>query len=201
MSPLRASLALLAVVAGTSQAFAFKNLAACDIVMAASGKTAFAIDPEAWQAYRSEVSTILGGTAGKDLSEAADRLVEAQESLLSAIADADAYKDYVASDSCLVLKALSPKGIDVALAAADPSTPASVIDRARAVANAARAQMDTISRSARFRSGRDQTLLAARYYCFAAGVIEALIAEDKLFTISLGAYGPAIGCKDVGRVD
>ena len=36
-----------------------------------------------------------------------------------------------------------------------------------------------ISRSARFRSNLDKTLLAARYYCFAAGTIQALVAPDK----------------------
>ncbi|HZP09519.1 hypothetical protein [Methyloceanibacter sp.] len=201
MSALRASLALLAVIAGTGQALAFKNLAACDLVMAASGQTPFAIEPEAWQSYQSEVSSILAGVAGNDLSQAADRLVEAQESALSAIADDDAYKDYLAGDNCLVLKSLTTQGTDAALAAADPSTQPLVLDRARAVANAVRAQMDMISRSARFRSGRDQTLLAARYYCFAAGVTEALVAGDKLADIPLNTYGPTIGCKDVGRVE
>ncbi len=146
-------------------------------------------------------STILGDAAGKDLNEAADRLVEAQASLLAPIAGSDAYKDYVASESCLVLKSLSVEGIDAALEAADPSTPASAIENARAIANSARAQMDMISRSARFSSGRDQTLLAARYYCFAAGMIEALVAPDKQASISLGTYGTTIGCKDAGRVE
>ena len=75
--------------------------------------------PEAWLAYRDEVVTILGD-AGKDLSAAADRLVEAQASLLAPIAGSDAYKDYVAGESCLVLKSLSVEGIDAALEAADP---------------------------------------------------------------------------------
>jgi hypothetical protein len=201
VSTVRASLALLAVVACTGEAHAFKNLAACDLVMAASGQAPFAIEPEDWRSYRSEVSSILGGAAGKDPSQAADRLVEAQESVLSDIVDEDAYKDYLAGDGCLVLKDLTPGGIESALAAADPSTPGPVVERARAIANAARTTMETISRSAKFRSGRDRTLLAARYYCFAAGTIEALIPDDKLSAISLGTYGPAIGCKDAGRVE
>jgi hypothetical protein len=198
---LHATLAALAVVAWSGPAFAFKNLAACDIVMAASGQAPLEIEPDAWQSYRSEVSTILRDTAGRDLSEAADRLVEAQESLLAPVADSDAYKDYVASGSCLLLKSLDPKGIDAALAAADPSIPASVIENARVIANSARTQMDMISRSARFRSGRDQTLLAARYYCFAAGTIEALVAPNKQASIGLGTYGTTVGCKDAGRVE
>ena len=201
MSALRAGLAALAVILCTEPALAFKNLEACDIVMFASGAAPSEIAPEAWLSYRDEVTTILGDAAGKDLNAAADRLVEAQASLLAPIAGSDAYKDYVASESCLVLKSLSVEGIDAALEAADPSTPASAIENARAIANSARAQMDMISRSARFRSGRDQTLLAARYYCFAAGMIEALVAPDKQASISLGTYGTTIGCKDAGRVE
>jgi hypothetical protein len=200
VSALRAGLAALAVIAQTGSALAFKNLEACDIVMFASGAAPSEIAPEAWLAYRDEVVTILGD-AGKDLSAAADRLVEAQASLLAPIAGSDAYKDYVAGESCLVLKSLSVEGIDAALDAADPSTPASAIENARAIANSARAQMDMISRSARFRSGRDHTLLAARYYCFAAGTIHALVATDKQASVSLGTYGTTIGCKDAGRVE
>jgi hypothetical protein len=200
VSALRAGLAALAVIAQTGPVLAFKNLEACDIVMFASGAAPSEITPEAWLAYRDEVMTILGD-AGKDLSAAADRLVEAQASLLAPIAGSDAYKDYIAGDSCLVLRSLSIEGIDTALGAADPSTPASAIKNARAIANSARAQMDMISRSARFRSGRDQTLLAARYYCFAAGTIHALVAPDKQLNISLGTYGTTIGCKDAGRVE
>ena len=201
MSALRAGLAALAVIAQTGPVLAFKNLEACDIVMFASGAAPSEIAPEAWLAYRDEVVTILGDAAGKDLSAAADRLVEAQASLLAPIAGSDAYKDYVAGESCLVLKSLSVEGIDAALDAADPSTPAAAIENARAIANSARAQMDMISRSARFRSGRDHTLLAARYYCFAAGTIHALVATDKQASVSLGTYGTTIGCKDAGRVE
>ncbi len=201
MSALRACLAALAISLCTGPALAFKNLEACDIVMAASGQAPLEIEPEAWQSYRNEVSTILHDTAGKDLSEAADRLIEAQESLLAPVAGSDAYKDYIASESCLLLKSLSRDGVDAALAAADPSTPAEAVEDARAIANSARAQMEMISRSARFRSGRDKTLLAARYYCFAAGTIEALVAPDKQTSISLGTYGTTIGCKEAGRVE
>jgi hypothetical protein len=201
VSALRLFLAALAVILCTDPALAFKNLEACDIVMAASGGAPLEIEPEAWQSYRDEVATILRDTAGKDLNEAADRLIEAQESLLAPVAGSDAYKDYVAGGSCLLLKSLSAGGVDAALAAADPSTPASVLENARAIANSARAQVEMISRSARFRSGRDKTLLAARYYCFAAGTIEALVAPDKQTSIGLGTYGTTIGCKDAGRVE
>ncbi len=106
----------------------------------------------------------------------ADRVTDAQNSLLAPITDSDAYKDYLAGGSCLVLKSLTVAGIEAALAAVDPATPATAVQNARALANAARMQIDMISRSARFRSNLDRTLLAARYYCFAAGTIHALLS-------------------------
>ena len=201
MSALRISIAALAVLVCTRPALAFKNLQGCDIVMAASGAAQLEIEPEGWQSYRSEVSTVLRDIAGKDLNEAADRLVEAQESLLAPVVESDPYKDYLASRSCLLLKSLTAQGISAALAAADAATPALVVENARAIANAARTQVEIISRSAKFRSGRDQTLLAARYYCFAAGTLQALVADDKQSSIGLATYGTTIGCKDASRVD
>ena len=163
------------------------------------------IAPQAWQAYRDEMLVALSAAPGEGDANAtqamADRVIEAQNSLLAPVAGSDAYKDYLASGSCLVLKSLAVEGIEAALTAADPSAPASAVQNARALANAARMQVDMISRSARFRSNLDKTLLAARYYCFAAGTIQALVAPDKQSSISLGTYGTTIGCKDAGRVE
>ncbi|HEV7464498.1 MAG TPA: hypothetical protein VGN85_11445 [Methyloceanibacter sp.] len=205
MSALRLGLAAWAVLVCSGPALAFKNLQACDIVMFASGAAPSEIAPEAWFAYRDEMVTLLSGAHGAGDANAtqamADRVIEAQNSLLAPVADSDAYKDYLAGGSCLVLKSLTNDGVEAALAAIDPSTPATAVQNARALANAARMQVDMISRSARFRSNLDKTLLAARYYCFAAGVIQALVASDKQTRISLGTYGTAIGCKDAGRVE
>ncbi len=205
MSALRLAFAALAVLACSGPALAFKNLQACDIVMFASGAVPMEIAPQAWQAYRDEMLVALSAAPGEGDANAtqamADRVIEAQEHLLAPVAGSDAYKDYLASGSCLVLKSLAVEGIEAALAAADPSAPASAVQNARALANAARMQVDMISRSARFRSNLDKTLLAARYYCFAAGTIQALVAPDKQSSISLGTYGTTIGCKDAGRVE
>ena len=100
-----------------------------------------------------------------------------------------------------MLKSLTNAGIDAALGAVAAATPAIAVQNARALANAARAQVDMISRSARFRSTLDRTLLAARYYCFAAGTIQALVPPEKQSSISLGTYGTTVGCKNAGRVE
>ncbi len=200
---LRIVMAAIAVIACTGPALAFKNLQGCDIVMATSGQAPFTVAPDAWQAYRDDVRSILSTPASTvdDLTAAADLLVAAQMTLLQPITDADTYRDYLLGESCHVLKTLTPEGIDAALAAADPATPASTLQTARAIANAARTQVTTITRSAKFRSGRDQTLLSARYYCFAAGTLQALVSPAKLASINLGSYGTTIGCKDAGRVE
>ena len=205
MSALRIAAAALGVVACSGQALAFKNLQACDIVMFASGAAPSEIAAEAWLAYSDEMVTLLSVAPAAGDSNAtqgmADRVIEAQNSLLAPIADSDGYKDYLAGGSCLVLKSLTNAGIDAALGAVAAATPAIAVQNARALANAARAQMDMISRSARFRSTLDRTLLAARYYCFAAGTIQALVPPEKQSSISLGTYGTTVGCKDAGRVE
>ena len=205
MSTLRVAIAALGIVACSGPALAFKNLQACDIVMFETAAAPSEIAAEAWLAYRDEMVTLLSGAAVAGDSNAtqgiADRVIEAQNSLLAPITDSDAYKDYLAGGSCLVLKSLTAAGIDAALSAVDAATPAIAVQNARALANAARAQMDMISRSARFRSTLDRTLLAARYYCFAAGTIQALVPPERQASISLGTYGTTIGCKDAGRVE
>jgi hypothetical protein len=205
LSPFRLAVAALGVVACSGPALAFKNLQACDIVMFASGAAASEIAPEAWLAYSDEMVTLLSAapaTGDSNVTQGlADRVIEAQNSLLAPITDSDAYKDYVAGAGCLVLKSLTAAGIDAALSAVDAATPAIAVQNARVLANAARAQMDMISRSARFRSTLDRTLLAARYYCFAAGTIQALVPPQKQSSIRLDTYGTTIGCKDAGRVE
>ncbi|MGE5261616.1 MAG: hypothetical protein ACM3MH_12160 [Actinomycetota bacterium] len=203
MSALRACLAAIAVIACAEPAFAFKNLQGCDIVMAASGQAPFTIAPDAWQIYRDDVRGILSSPASTvdELAAAADLLVAAQTTLLQPVTDTDSYREYLLGDKCHVLKSLTPEGIDAALAAADSATPASVLETARVIANAARTQVATITRSAKFRSGRDQTLLSARYYCFAAGTLQAIVSRDKQASMPLSAYGTTIGCKDAGRVE
>jgi hypothetical protein len=200
---LRVLIAAIAVIACTGPALAFKNLQGCDIVAATSGQGPFTIAPDAWQAYRDDVRGILSTPASTidDLSAAADLLVAAQMTLLQPITDADTFREYLLGDKCHVLKTLTPEGIDDALAAADPATPASTLETARAIANAARTQVATITRSAKFRSGRDETLLSARYYCFAAGTLQALVSPAKLASMKLDSYGATIGCKDTGRVE
>ena len=114
MSALRLAFAALAVLACSGRALAFKNLQACDIVMFASGAARMEIAPQAWQAYRDETLVALSAAPGGGDANAtqamADRVIEAQEHLLAPVAGSDAYKDYLASGSCLVLKSLAVEG-------------------------------------------------------------------------------------------
>jgi hypothetical protein len=198
-----AALAGWALVQGPSTAFAAKNVAACDIVAFASGAAPMAIAPEAWRSYRDAALAILGGApdtgAAEALRDAADRLAEAQDQLLAPVTASKAYKDYLASDSCLLLKSLNPDGVEAALAELGASTPARAVETAREIANEARELVSTIARSARFRSKRDQVLLFAQYYCFAAGAIHALLSPEQQGRIGLATFGSTVTCSDAGR--
>ena len=113
---LRVAIAALGIVACSGPALAFKNLQACDIVMFETAAAPSEIAAEAWLAYRDEMVTLLSGAAVAGDSNAtqgiADRVIEAQNSLLAPITDSDAYKDYLAGGSCLVLRSLTAAGID-----------------------------------------------------------------------------------------
>ena len=86
MRLLLAALAGWALVQGPSPAFAFKNLAVCDIVSFASEAAKMAIAPEAWQSYRGAVLAILSGAPKDETTQAsqevAGALIEAQTALL-----------------------------------------------------------------------------------------------------------------------
>ena len=69
----------------------------------------------------------------------------------------------------------------------------------RQVTNAARALMDQIERSARFRSKRDKSKYSAEYYCFVAAAIHALLPPDRQKTVTLGMFGDIVSCQDAGR--
>ena len=205
MRLLLAALAGWALVQGPSPAFAFKNLAACDIVSFASEAAKMAIAPEAWQSYRGAVLAILSGAPKDETTQAsqevAGALIEAQTALLEPVKASAAYADYRASDSCMLLTSLNPDGVEAVLAELGQSTPAQAIVTARQIANEARDTVSAVSRSARFRSKRDQVLLSARYYCFAAGAIHALLPPDQQASTSLSKFGGTVTCRDGGRTE
>ena len=50
-------------------------------------------------------------------------------------------------------------------------------------------QIDNIERSARFRSGKDKTAMAAQYYCFVAGAILGLLPPEREQAVTLESFG------------
>lgn len=196
----------LAAGFGASPALAFKNIAGCDIVAFASQGSAIAIAPERWQSYRDAAETILGAAPPAQMSvqewrPVAAALIEAQKSLLEPEKGSQAYQDYLAGDNCRVLAKLDAGAVqalldEAAQAAAEPAGTA-----LRRVTQAARTQIDTIERSARFRSNRDKTLFAAHYYCFVAGAIVTLLPPERQQGITLESFGSTAGCKAVGRTE
>ena len=60
-------------------------------------------------------------------------------------------------------------------------------------------QIDNIERSARFRSGKDKTAMAAQYYCFVAGAILGLLPPEREQAVTLESFGTTIACRDIGR--
>jgi hypothetical protein len=198
-----AALAGWALVQGPGPAFASKNVAACDIVSFAGHAAPIEIAAERWQSYRDKVEAILSeapkGETTQASQEVAAALIEAQTALLEPVKASEAYAEYLASDSCLLLTSLDPAGVEAVLSELGPSTPEQAIAAARQIANTARQAVSTIARSARFRSTRDQALVSAQYYCFAAGAIHALLSPAQQASTVLGTFGSTVSCKDAGR--
>jgi hypothetical protein len=198
-----AALAGWALVQGAGPASAAKNVAACDIVSFAAQAAPIEIAAERWQSYRDKVKAILSEAHTSDTTQASqdvsDALVEAQTALLEPVKASEAYAAYLASDDCLVLTSLDPAGVEAVLSELAQSTPEQAIAAARQIANTARQTVSTIARSARFRSTRDQALLSAQYYCFAAGAIHALLSPEQQVRTGLDAFGHIVTCRDAGR--
>ena len=199
-------LACLALGFSASPALAFKNIAGCDIVAFAAQGAAIAVAPERWQSYRDAAETILGAAPQAQVSvqqwrPVATELIAAQKSLLEPEKASEAYQDYLAGDSCRVLSKLDAGAIEALLDEAAQAAPEGAATALRRVTEVARAQIDNIERSARFRSNRDKTLFAAHYYCFIAGAIVALLPPERRPEITLEDFGNTVGCKEAGRTE
>jgi hypothetical protein len=187
-----------------SPAFAFKNIAGCDLVAFAAKDSPIAIPAARWQSYRDQAAAILATAPAADASLAdwralANELIAAQNSLLAPEQGSDAYRDYLASDRCLALAKLNPGAVDGLLDAAARAAPEPAAIALRRVTQAARMQIDNIERSARFRSGKDKTAMAAQYYCFVAGAILGLLPPEREQAVTLESFGTTIACRDIGR--
>ena len=185
-------------------ALAFKNIEGCDIVAFAGKDSPVAISAERWQAYRDSATAVLHAAPAADAPigewrALANRLIEAQETLLAPDRDSPAYADYLTSDSCRVLSRLNAAAVDALLDEATQTTSAPIGAALRRVTQAARTQIDRIERTARFRSLQDRTAMAAQYYCFVAGAIAALLPPERQQSIALDSFGTTIACSDIGR--
>jgi hypothetical protein len=194
------------VVLGVSAgpALAFKNLEGCDIVAFAGKDTPVAVPAERWQAYRDSFTAILGAAPDADAPIAAWRalaneLIAAQKALLAPDRASPAYGDYLASDSCRVLSTLDSGAIQARIGEVAQVTSEQAATALGRVTQAARTQIDRIERTARFRSGKDKTAMAAQYYCFVAGAIAGLLPPDRQQTIALDSFGTSIPCRDIDR--
>ncbi len=203
MRRLLGALVCCGVAASANPALAFKSIEGCDMVAFASGAASVEIAPEAWRAYRDEALAILNappppaqGPAGGPRA-AANALIAAQQKLLAAVQDSEAYQEYLASDGCLVLSRLKPAAVEEMLG--EIKLEGRAATTLREVTQAARAMFVSIEQRARFRSQKDKTLLAAQYYCFVAGTIAALLPPERQKTLKLGDFGATVGCKDAGR--
>jgi hypothetical protein len=191
---------------GASPALAFKNIQGCDIATFAAKGAPIAIPEERWRSYRDKAETVLAAAPGADatLTEwraVANKLIEAQRSLLEPEKGSKPYHNYLAGESCLVLAGLDAGAVEGLLDEVAQSAPEAVAAALRRVTQAARTQIDNIERSARFRSSRDKTAMAAQYYCFVAGAIVALLSPERQQAIALDSFGTTITCKTAGRIE
>jgi hypothetical protein len=199
-------LACLVLGFSAGPALALKNIEGCDIVAFAAKGAPLALPEERWQSYRDQAEMILAAAPGADatLTEwraLANRLVEAQRNLLAPEKDSQAYRDYLAGDSCLVLARLDAAAIEGLLDEAGQSVPEAIATALRRITQAARTQIDNIERSARFHSNRDKTAMAAQYYCFVAGAIVALLPPEREQVVALDSFGTTIACKTAGSIE
>jgi hypothetical protein len=201
--PLLVLIACCGVGLGARPALAFKNVEGCDIVAFASPASPIEISNARWQAYRESAEAVLSAAPGEDTMQGwravADKLIEVQMSLLEPVKASRAYQDYVAGESCLVLGRLDASAVEGLLDEVDGSAPEPQAAALRQVTRAARAQIDNIERSARFRSARDRTLFKAGYYCFVAAAIHALLPPERREATELGAFGQTVTCREAGR--
>ncbi|HSD92307.1 MAG TPA: hypothetical protein VLB11_04705 [Methyloceanibacter sp.] len=194
MKTLPLLLAALTLSISAGPVFALKNIEGCDIVAFAPGSSA--LTPEQWLDYRSKVeAALMPGNA----APTAAGVVAAQKELLALIKASPAYRDYLAGDSCRILAGLDAGAVQKLLAEAAATMPADAAKTLGALVETARAQIDRIERTARFRSNRDRTLFAAQYYCFVAASIVAFLPPERRAEIALEDFGDTISCKDAGR--
>ena len=186
-------LAGLALSFGAGPAFALKNIEGCDIVAFAAKDSPISITPEQWLAYREASEAALASP------HAATALLAAQEAFLEPVKTSTVYQDYLASESCRVISKLNESAVDTLLAEAVATAPAPIGEALAQIVATMRIRIQRIDQTARFRSAKDKTLFAARYYCFIAASIVAFLPPERRAETALEDFGDTISCKDAGR--
>lgn len=192
----------LALSFGAGPAHALKKIEGCDIVAFAGKDSPVVITPAQWQTYRQAAEAALALDGPLTLS-APDTpltaLIAAQLDLLETVKGSPAYQDYLAGSSCRVITKLNESAVAALLAEAVATAPAPIGQTLAAAVAAIETQIDAIRQTARFRSPKDLTLFAARYYCFIAAAIVAFLPPERRAEISLEDFGDTISCQDAGR--
>src|SRR6185295_2681466 len=95
----------------TGPAHAFKNIEGCDIVALAGSSSPVPVPAESWQSYSSAVGLLLeqqaGSAAAANWQHLASSIVGSQHALIDKIKSSQAYKDYLAGESCRVIVKLN----------------------------------------------------------------------------------------------
>jgi len=195
-----AGIAALAAAAFAQPAHAFKNIEGCDIVALAGASSPISLPPESVTDYSSAVGLSLGQQAGSaaapNWQSLAASIVGQQHSLLDKIKSSQAYKDYLAGESCRVLVKLNSAAAEGLLAEAEISGHAGVL---RGLYERTLKQIDRVQSAARFRSAQDEAAVAAGYYCFIAAAIMSQLPPERQQSLTLADFGDTIACKDAGR--
>jgi hypothetical protein len=196
-----AGAAAIAAALSGGPAYAFKNIEGCDVVALAGTSSPVPLPPESLTAYSSAVGLLLqqqaGSAAAPNWQSLASAIVGQQHSLLDKIKGSQAYKDYLAGESCRVLIKLNGAAVDGLLAEAEKSEQRGGV--LRGLYERTLKQIDRIQRAARFRSAQDEAAMAAGYYCFIAGAIASQLPPERQQSLNLADFGDTISCKDAGR--
>lgn len=196
---MRPTLLLLAGLAltGASPVHALDSVEGCDIVAFAAKDSPVAVSAAQWQAYREAAVAALAMPAP---GEALTALTAAQADFIEAVKGSAAHQDNLSGGSCHLLSAINEAALDALLAEAAAQLPGPAGEALNAAVAEARARLERIKQTARFRSAKDLTLFSARYYCFIAATIVAFLPPERRAEIALGDFGDTVSCKDAGRL-
>jgi hypothetical protein len=188
-----------ALIAGP--AHAFKNIEGCDIVALAGSSSPVPVPAESLLSYSSAIGLLLeqqaGSAAAANWQSLASSIIGNQHALIDKIKGSQAYKDYLAGESCRVIVKLNDAAVDALLVETEKSGQGAAL--LRGLYKRTLMQIDRIQRAARFRSAQDLAAAQAGYYCFVAGAIMSQLPAERQQNLTLADFGDTVSCKDAGR--